>query len=194
MNRCLPTITLAIAILGLLSACAGTGAQPRRLYQLNAQAQAGSATLPRSLGLGPLSWPEYLNRNQIIVRLDAGRLEPLESDRWAEPLNGNFERVLRENLIRIVHPQRMQAYPWALTDAPEISVPIEILQFDTDTHNTTVLRARWRVVTHDRYELVAERTSEISLHSRDDSPAAAVASQSEALAKLAQEIGQSLEK
>lgn len=174
--------------LATLAACAGSPAQPARLYQLSAQGPAGTTVLPRSIGLGPLKWPEYLDRRQIIVRRDASRLEPLDNDRWAEALDTGFERVLREDLIRNVGPQRLQSFPWVLTDAPAISVPLEVFQFDTDVHGKTVLRARWRVVTRERRELAAERTSDISLQAADGSPAAAVATQSEAVARLAEEI------
>lgn len=185
-------IAIVIAVTGLLAACAGQPAQPQRLYQLNAQAPAGNTALPKNLGLGPLKWPEYLNRRQIVVRLDAGRIETLDNDRWAEALDTNFERVLREDLVRVVHPQRLQSYPWSLNDAPEINVPIEILQLDTDTQGNTVLRARWRIVARDKREIAAERDTAIRLTAHDTSPAATVACQSEALARLAQEIGQSV--
>jgi uncharacterized lipoprotein YmbA len=178
---------------GLLTACSLTPPQTVRLYQLSAQAlPVENAGLPQSVGIGPLKWPEYLNRRQLITRLDAGSIETAENERWAEPLDTNFGRVLRENLVRQLKPQRLQAHPWPLTDAPAISVPIEVLQFDTSTQGEAVLRARWRIVGQDKKERLGERNSEVRIKAKDGSSAAAVAAQSEALARLSEEIGQGL--
>jgi uncharacterized protein len=186
-------LVLTLMLVGGLTACVGGPVQATRLYQLSARSVTGTAQLPLNIGLGPLKWPEYLDRRQIIVRQDASRLEPLDNERWAEALDTGFERVLRENLIRSAHPQRLQSFPWVLTDAPAISVPLEVFQFDTDAHGATVLRARWRVITRERKELVAERDSAITLQAADTSPAGAVAAQSEAVARLATEITRALQ-
>lgn len=179
--------------LGTLTACSSQPVQPLRLYQLSAQTLASDYHLPRNMGIGPIKWPDYLDRRQIILRLDANRLEPLDNDRWAEPLDTGFERVLRENLIRALHPQRLQSYPWVLTDAPDISIPVEVFQFDTDAQGHTNLHARWRVITRDRRELAREHDSEFTIQARATSPAAAVMAQSEAVARLASEIGKALQ-
>lgn len=189
MNR----IVRLAAPLILLAACTSTPPQAVRLYQLSAQTGAPAATaLPYSVGIGPTIWPDYLNRRQLITRLDAGRLDTRDNERWAEPLDANFDRVLRDNLARQLRPQRLPAHPWALADAPARQVPLEVLQFDTSVRGETVLRARWRIVARDKSEIVPERSSEIHLQARDSSPAAAVAAQSEALARLSEEIGQAL--
>ncbi|MDP5239410.1 PqiC family protein [Uliginosibacterium sp. 31-16] len=177
----------------LLAACSIAPPQAVHLYQLSPQAGASqTAGLNSSIGIGPLKWPDYLNRRQLVIRLDAGSIETAENDRWAEPLDAGFERVLRDNLVRQLNPQRLQSHPWPLNDAPAIHVPLEVLQFDTSAQGTTVLRARWRIVGRDRKELLGERGSEIRVQARDGSPPAAVAAQSEALARLSEEIGKGL--
>ncbi|MBS1210657.1 MAG: putative lipoprotein [Proteobacteria bacterium] len=186
-------LALLATSLTLLAACASAPPQAVHLYQLSAEAQpVAGASLPYSVGIGPLKWPEYLNRRQLIIRRDAGSLDTAENDRWAEALDANFERVLRENLARQLNPQRLQAYPWALTDVPAINIAIEVQQFDSSIRNETVLRARWRIASRDKKELASERGSEIRIKARDGSPAAAVAAQSEALARLSEEIGRTL--
>lgn len=186
-------VSAAALFAGLLAACSIAPPQAVRLYQLSPQAQTvAGASLSGSVGIGPLKWPDYLNRRQLVIRLDAGSIETAENDRWAEPLDASFDRVLRDNLVRQINPQRLQAHPWPLNDAPVINVPIEVLQFDTGAQGETVLRARWRIVGRDRQELLGERGSEIRVQAKDGSPAAAVAAQSEALARLSEEIGKGL--
>lgn len=177
----------------LLAACSASPPQPLHYYQLSAHSPVdASASLARSVGIGPLKWPEYLNRRALLVRQDAHTLDSADNDRWAEALEANFERVLRENLARNANPQRLQAHPWPLTDAPAIQVPIEVLQFDSDRRGSTVLRARWRIVGRDKSEWLAERNSEIRIQAQDGSAAARVAAHSEALAQLGEEIARQL--
>lgn len=185
--------TLLAIIVTTLTACAGNPPQSVRLYQLSTRpATTAGVSIAQSIGIGPLKWPDYLNRRALITRIDAGSIDTAENDRWAEPLDANFERVLRENLARQINPQRLQSHPWSLNDAPAINVPVEVLQFDTSAQGEAVLRARWRIVGRDRKELLTERSSEIRVKTKDGSPASAVAAQSEALARLSEEIGRGL--
>ena len=46
------------------------------------------------LGIGPIRFPAYLDREQIVTRTAQNRLDISENDRWAEPLEENFTRVL----------------------------------------------------------------------------------------------------
>lgn len=177
----------------LLAACASNAPPPQRLYQLNANAASTApASFTRTLGIGPLLWPDYLRSRKIVLRLDANRITTLDDERWAEALEINFERSLRENLATLLQPPRLQTHPWALTDAPEIQVPIEILQLDTDTQGETLLRARWRIIKQDKSTLSPERNSEIRLQARDASVAASVIAQSAALGRLSEEIARQL--
>lgn len=177
------------ALLALLAACASTPPAAPRIHQLAASAPAGaSAPFASSLGLGPVQWPDYLGRRQFILRRDATGLEALDSERWAEPLEAGFTRVLRDDLSRRLAAPRLAAHPWQLNDAPAVQVPLNVIQFDTDSSGQTVLRASWRIIAADRKPLAAERTSEIRLRARDSSVPAAVAAQSAALGQLADEI------
>jgi uncharacterized protein len=180
-------LTAALAAL-LLTACSATPPRPLRLHQLQTVPVTSTpAAADYSLGVGPLRWPDYLNRRQLLTRDSGGSLHMAEDDRWAEPLDVNFERVLRENLAARLQPRRLQAAPWALNDAPDISVPLEVLQFDIDHQHQAVLRVRWRILASGRPE-PRERSRDYRVPARDASPAAAVAAQSDALARLAADI------
>lgn len=187
-----PAILILVSL--LLAACSVRPPQPLQLYQLSPQAslQAG-ASLPVAVGLGPLKWPDYLTRRGLITRLDDNRLEVADNERWAEPLEAAFERVLRDNLARRSNPSRLQAWPWPLTEAPEFQVPLEVLQFDTSAQGEVVLRVRWRIMSREKQMLAAERSSEYRVKAAGLGPAASVAAHSEALARLAEDIAGALQ-
>ncbi len=95
------------ALLITLGGCAGT--PNSRFYLLEpltgAPGPEGTVPLDRaiSIGLGPVTLPEYLDRPQIVTRTDRNTVLLAEFDRWAEPLSGNVSRTLAENLTYLLH-------------------------------------------------------------------------------------------
>jgi uncharacterized protein len=77
--------------------------------------RAGVATAdarPVSIKIGPIRWPGYLDRQEIIIRVEPNRFKILEDDRWAEPLDENFLRVLMQNLSVSPRTDQIFIYPW----------------------------------------------------------------------------------
>jgi ABC-type transport auxiliary lipoprotein component len=66
----------------------------------------------RALGIGPISFPGYLDRQEIVTRVTQNQIEVSDADRWAEPLeenlpaecNGGVVETLanRDNLARFL--------------------------------------------------------------------------------------------
>jgi len=63
-----------------------------------------------AIGLGPVTFSEYLNRPQIVVRGSGNQLQIAEFARWAEPLVENFSRVLVENLSALLSSDSIVPY------------------------------------------------------------------------------------
>src|SRR5580704_4660938 len=51
-----------------------------------------------AIGIGPIDFPDYLRRSQVVTRSSPNQIELSTVDRWGEPLDKNFQRVLSENL------------------------------------------------------------------------------------------------
>jgi uncharacterized protein len=100
----LSVMALMSPLLGL-GACAST---PSRFYMLNTLApsegisSASQAEQGPVVGVGPITFPKYLERPQIVSRASRHQLALGEFDRWAEPLQDNFSRVLAENLSLLI--------------------------------------------------------------------------------------------
>lgn len=191
----IPRSASGLAIMALLlAACAGTPNAPVRLYQLGARTAAMQSAPIRfaSVGVGPIQWPEYLDRRPLLTRLDAHTLQAADNDRWAEPLDLNFARVLREDLAASLGTTRVMAYPWNGAEPPQVSIQLEVLQFDSTSDGAATLRARWRLVERGSPDGMTEHLGEWRAAARDASPAAAAAAQSDALAALARDIASTL--
>src|SRR5437016_14333836 len=99
MNRSIKLI-FGIAVVGLSLAGCGTFSprpDPSRFFTLSslpqvAQASPKNSTGPEKmfLGIGPVNFPGYLDRQEIVVRSGQNRLEASETDRVPEPTQDTF--------------------------------------------------------------------------------------------------------
>ncbi len=75
---------------------------PSRFYTLSPRSPAAIAPAARDAGpsvvVGPVTFPAYLDRNEVAVRVSPSELKYATAERWAEPLVQNFTRILVENL------------------------------------------------------------------------------------------------
>ena len=141
------------AALLLISGCIGTGqSPPSRFYLLssiepdNPSSAAGSEKDEISIGLGPLRFPLYLKRKQIVTRTGPNEIQLSEFDRWAEPLETNFAAVLRENLSILLNTAKILSPPWPKEAGLEFEVVADVSRFDAEPGRQAVLTVRWAVI------------------------------------------------
>jgi len=96
-----------------------------------------------TIGLGPIDFPDYLRRTQIVTRTEDNQIELSPDARWAEPLNKNFERTLTENLATLLQTQRIERYPWPRRNRVDYQVVINVVRFETNANGQAQLVARW---------------------------------------------------
>jgi uncharacterized protein len=98
-----------------------------------------------SLGLGPVHLPRYLDRPEMVTRIEANEVRPAVFDFWAGSLSRQFESVLAQNLQTLVNPERIQLYPWWGGRAPELVVEVDVNRFEPSADGRAELVVRWRV-------------------------------------------------
>jgi uncharacterized lipoprotein YmbA len=144
---------IVLGLLGLLAGCGSLSAKPdpSRFFTLSnlpgmeeIKQTAGSEKMV--LGVGPVRFPGYLDRQEIVVRSAQNRFNVSEYDRWAEPLDENFSRVLAQNLAGLLGTDRIVSYPWTSDKKPVRFVTLEVLSFESNSAREAVLSARWSVV------------------------------------------------
>src|SRR6266487_3197965 len=127
---------------------------PSRFFALTSlprtgqRAQDAAGTNALALGIGPIKFPGYLDRQQFVTRISQNRFAVAENDRWAEPLEENFSRVLSQNLSILLHTDRMVTYPWERSQQPTYQVQVEVLRFEPNAEHLVELWARWRSEEH----------------------------------------------
>lgn len=140
-----PFITLAAAL--LLAGCVGSPSQPTRFYMLSA-GEAGNEgpSLPtgKSVLLGPVTLPGYLDRPQLVTHTSDNKLALSELDQWAEPLHDNLKRVLIDNLSAALNTEQVYAYPAALRPGPDVyQIALDISEIRFSPEGDVILKARW---------------------------------------------------
>jgi uncharacterized lipoprotein YmbA len=198
MNR-LINLALAFGFVGFsLASCSAFSPRPdpSRFFTLTPLSQVEEIATKGvsnpagiSLGIGPISFPGYLDRQEIVTRVAQNQIAVSEHDRWAEPLDENFARVLAQNLSALLRAERINVYPWPIDKKPNYQVDIEVLRFEANAAGDVQLLARWAVRDTSKRNPPQYGDSRISYPARTKSTEASVAALSEALGALSREIG-----
>ena len=176
----------------LLPACSRT--TPARFYVLTPTLELES-TQPLStsrhettIGIGPVELPDYVDRPQIVTQDGANTFQLAEFDRWAEPLEENFSRVLIENLSDLLAPQRIMVSPWKTAVPIEYRVAVEVTRFYSNASGKTTLHARWSIQAAKGGDILASQQSRLRESAGAQDYPATVAAMSKAVGLLSQEI------
>jgi uncharacterized protein len=110
------------------------------------------------IGIGPIDFPDYLKRSQVVTRSAPNRLDLSPVDRWGEPLDKNFQRILAENLAQLLNTSRIEQYPWDRKTQVDYQIQINVENFETSTDGQSQLRARWIIKNGDDKDLYASDT------------------------------------
>jgi uncharacterized protein len=150
-------------------------------------AQDAAVTNQLVLGIGPIKFPGYLDRQQFVTRISQNRFAVAENDRWAEPLEENFSRVLSQNLSILLQTDRIVGYPWERSQRPTYQIQVEVLRFEPNAEHVVELWARWSIV-DGKKETIDRKESFLTKSARDKSTEASVAALSETVVDLSREI------
>lgn len=143
------TIVVLAALTSFLGGCAST--RHANFYTLqpipSAEKPPAQSAAPGflSLGVGPVQFPDYLDRPQIVTRIGANEVKITEFERWAGDLNASFTNTLAENLSILLGADRVSTYPWQHSTKVNYQVTLDILQFDGTLGEHAVLIARWTI-------------------------------------------------
>lgn len=142
MRPAVPTAAISLAL--MVSGC--TSSPPLHYYTLT-QVPAGTrssttdSTVP--VRLDRVTIPAELDRSQLVRRIDTTRLQIVDSDRWAAPLEDIIRRVLSDDLAARL-PPNMVANPFEPSVGEKRqSLAVDVEEFYGDSACSVTLRAAW---------------------------------------------------
>ncbi len=176
----------------LLAACLSGSADPQYFTLSSASGDAAGAPIASrpELGLvvGPLEFPRYLDRPEIVRRDGSHRLILADAHLWGGSLQTDILRVVADDLARLLGTAQVAVYPTEPRFLPDYRVLLDLREFEGVAGQGVRLRARWTIaaVPDGRAIVVEEETIEQPLAS--SSIEDMVAAESTALGRLTHRI------
>ena len=179
------------AILSVAVLLVSCGTSPTvRYYSLVSMDFENNPPAQKNIGLGPFVFPEYLHRPQIVSRSEVTELHIAEYDRWAEPIESSFERVLAGNLDGLIKDYNVIDFPTA-TRLAELDYRVvgRVTRFDIDATNAAVLEVQWGFTNKSGKQVdTARRSHFASRVAQPDSYASMVAALNQTVEDFSHEI------
>jgi uncharacterized lipoprotein YmbA len=147
---------------------------------------------PISVGIGPIRFPGYLDRQEIMIRVEPNRFKILENERWAEPLDENFTRVLMQTCRYHFERTRSLSIHGLAIEKSSYRVDVEVLRFESNSASQAQLTARWTITDVNNNEKAVADELRVVRQAKDDSVGAAIAALSETVADVSSEITDAL--
>ena len=143
MRRCV-SIVSASALLLVGCVQMGPSKDLSRFFMLAPQPAATPAAGDGPVvGVGPVTLPDYLDRNVLVTRVGPNEVHLAASDWWAEPLATQVPKMLALNLGSRLGASRTVTSPWPRAIAPDVTVRVDFTRFEADRAGTAHLEATW---------------------------------------------------
>ena len=147
-----------------------------------------------AIGVGPVEFPKFLDRPQVVTRKSQNQIEVSEFHRWAGSFPGDFSRVLAKNISILLPTDRVAVYPWGEQFSPTYQIKLEVERFDGRLGERVVLEVTWMVTDQEGTNTLLARKSLIEEPVSDKTYEALVVAESNGLATLSRAIVEELRK
>jgi uncharacterized lipoprotein YmbA len=145
------------------------------------------------IGVGPVEFPRFLDRPQIVIRKSQHRVEVSEFHRWAGSFSEDFLRVLTRNISMLLPTDQVVVYPWTDQFAPTCRIQLTVDQFDGWFGEEVVLNVTWSVWNQKDAKALVRKHTLIKEPLADKNYESLVAAQSRAIATLSRAIVNEIE-
>ena len=199
MKMRIARLILVGTVLFLFTACLKVGTSTStRFYLLESSSDealqsAFENKMPDvSIGVGPVTLAQYLDRPQLVSRLSGNELRVHEFSQWAEPLKATIARVVEENLSVLTGAKHIHSFPKRRSAVIDYQISLDVRRFDADAAGSVTLQAVWHIAKPEEHQRLMERRSVIVQPSSSTDSTDVVDAMSMALTELSKEITRAL--
>lgn len=195
---------LPFILITALSLCAcvnlGSGTPETRHYLLDSlidrqqkDDESGVSGLQQtSIAMAPLELAGYLDRPQVVIRVDGNRLHLADYDRWGEPLPEMVTRVLRENIVALGQVEAIVDSHSSLARTAEVVLRVAIDRFEGLAGRKALLTARFTIQDRNDLKVLASRELKLQKDLAGGGPQALIDTMSRLLEELSLQITRDL--
>ncbi|MEM7407451.1 MAG: PqiC family protein [Pseudomonadota bacterium] len=203
MNTNKHGLLVAVALAALaLSGCImqGEPAPDNQFYVLDslpadtAPLAPPAAGKPLVIDLAAVRLPQYLQRTQIVTRIDANRLSVSEFDQWGGNLEKNMMRVLGTNLALLLGTPEVHLAARRAPGGVDAQVEVEVMKFERGPDGRAELAAQWRLIDEQEERTLVSRITNLRGQPAraGDSIGTTVAAMSDLLGELSRRIASAI--
>jgi uncharacterized lipoprotein YmbA len=147
--RRLARIAIALGAFAGAQGCLGGGPQPA---YFTLSAAAGTVTVAPlaarpelGLAIGPVEFPRYLDRPEMVTRDGSHRLVLWNAKRWGGSLRSDILRAMAVDLGALLGTARIAVYPAEARFPVDYRVLLELAEFDSILGTSVSLRGRFTI-------------------------------------------------
>ncbi len=184
----------ASLLAALVFGCFGQTPQPE-FYTLSpasgtASGPALAARPDLGLVVGPIEFPRYLDRPEIVTRDGSHRLVLADAHSWGGSLRTDILRVVADDLGRLLGTARVAIYPNEPRFSAAYRVLLDLREFEGVPGGSVLLRVRWTIAAAGDGRALAVEESRIEQPVASTSFEDLVAAESAALGTLNRQIAE----
>jgi uncharacterized lipoprotein YmbA len=131
--------------------------------------------------------PDYLQRSAIATRVGRSQVRYSHVNRWAEPLEECFPRVLAQDLSNSLSSSRVILFPWPGNIRVDYQVQVSVERFELTSQGQAVLAARWLISDPQTGKIIVSGDAQESQSAGTDA-ATGTAALSQALAAMSESL------
>ena len=146
----------------------------------------------KTIGVGPLHLPGYLDRPEIVTRVNPNEFQLAELDNWAEPLKESVTRVLAENISRLICTQDVVIFPWKSSSHVDYQIDINIIWMDGKLGEKAILATQWSILDASGKSVLLTNKSQYTESVTGTTYTALVAAYSRLIVNFSRDIVQSI--
>lgn len=194
-----PVITVFILTI-MVSGCVGQSPKANHYLLKSIEKSSGSEqqsageSKPFRIQVGPVLFPKYLDRPQMVFRNDDHHVIIDSFNRWAEPLSDNFARVVVENLSLLLNSDFVDSYTFKKKTRIDYRISIDVKRFDATSGHEAVLIAGWVIYSGEDQSLLMEKRYDIRKPLAGNSTSEMVAALNETINDFSIEITKTIRK
>jgi len=178
----------------LLSACFGGGPKPTFYALSSASGPAAGAPIAArpelGLAVGPIEFPRYLDRPELVTRDGSNVLVVADAHRWGGSMRADVTRVVADDLGRLLGTPRVVVYPAEPRFKADYRVLLDVREFEGVAGGPVLLRLRWTIATVPAGNAVVVEESRVEQAPASSSFVDLVAAESVALGTVSRQIAE----
>ncbi len=188
-------VVLAAVSMLAISACANRSPEPR-YYLLTGPEDKPAGTSEKSnrlvLGLERLDIADYLDRPQIAIRENDGRIRFSDSQRWASGFRASAGRILRTTLSESLDTELILKYPWRKSAGVDYRLQVDLERLDGKPGGSARLLAGWWLFDEASGSLLVARETRLEMPVSGTQTGDLVRAESALLVQLGETIAQAV--